>query len=117
MALRRFVVWTPAVLAAVCAASGLAAVALQDSTPAPQPVIREAAAPTVARQTLIDFNTATATELATLPGIGASRAEAIVLHRAQQPFNSLADLADRGILRPSQLLALANLATVYVALE
>ena len=40
----------------------------------------------------IDINTATATELATLPGIGESKAKAIVEYRAADPFHSVEDL-------------------------
>ena len=52
--------------------------------------------------------------MATLPGLGASRAEAIVTLRRQQPFTSLADLVDRSILSPAELLAITDLAAVYV---
>ncbi len=40
----------------------------------------------------IDINTASAAELATLPGIGDSKAKAIVEHRAVDPFRSIEDL-------------------------
>ena len=108
-------VWWPAIAALIFALSGLAVVASQQSATGPVPIIRDAAPPTTIHDGLIDLNTATLAELQTLPGIGASRAEAIVQLRTQDPFSSLTDLADRGILTPKQLLPLAELATVYVS--
>ena len=114
---RRLVVHAPTIVAGVCALSGLIAVAdLHSANPSP-PAVQQQPAATTSRATLIDFNTATASELATLPGIGASRAEAIVTLRRQQTFTSLADLVDRGILSPTELLAIADLAAVYVTLD
>ncbi len=40
----------------------------------------------------IDINTASASELATLPGIGDSKAKAIVEYRAADPFQTIEDL-------------------------
>jgi competence protein ComEA len=40
----------------------------------------------------VDINTASAAELATLPGIGDSKAQAIVEYRAADPFRSVDDL-------------------------
>ena len=40
----------------------------------------------------VNLNTASAAELATLPGIGPSKAQAIVEHRAKAPFASPDDL-------------------------
>jgi len=40
----------------------------------------------------VDINRASAAELASLPGIGASKAQAIVEHRAAEPFESVEDL-------------------------
>ena len=40
----------------------------------------------------IDINTASAAELATLPGIGDSKAKAIVEYRAADPFQTVEDL-------------------------
>ena len=107
-------VWWPAVASLILVVAGLAVIADQGSSAQPAPIVREAAVPTTQRDGLIDINTATHAELETLPGIGASRAEAIVQLRAQQPFSSLADLVDRGILSPTQLLDIAELAAVYV---
>ena len=114
---RRLVVHAPAIVAGICALSGLIAVADLHSAIPSLPVVQQQPAPTTSRATLIDFNTATEAELATLPGIGASRAEAIVTLRRQQPFTSLADLVDRGILSPTELLAIADLAAVYVTID
>lgn len=41
----------------------------------------------------VNVNTATASELAQLPGIGPSKAQAIVDHRAKEPFAKVEDLA------------------------
>jgi competence protein ComEA len=40
----------------------------------------------------VDINTASVTELATLPGIGESKAKAIVEYRAADPFKTVEDL-------------------------
>ncbi len=40
----------------------------------------------------IDINSASTAELASLPGIGPSKAQAIVDHRAKEPFASTEDL-------------------------
>lgn len=111
---RRLALWLPAIVAATTAAAGLGVVAEQQSASHPLPIIRDIAPPSADHQALIDLNSGTAAELATLPGIGVSRAEAIVLLRAEKPFDSLADLVDRGILRPSEAQAISDLATVYV---
>ena len=107
--------WLPAIVAIALLLAALGVLADQQSTSHTEPEIRLAALPTESRLALIDLNTATIAELSILPGIGETRAQAIVLLRAQQPFRSLADLADRGVLRPTEILALADVATVYVA--
>lgn len=42
---------------------------------------------------VVNINTGTAAELAWLPGIGPSRAERIVAHRAKRPFKKVVELA------------------------
>lgn len=41
---------------------------------------------------LVDLNQASAAELAALPGIGATKAQAIVDHRTAEPFRTVDDL-------------------------
>lgn len=113
--LRRQVMWLPAIVSVVIAAAGLGVIAEQQSAGYHPPIFRDTAPPTAEGPALIDLNRATAAELATLPGIGDSRAEAILLLRAEKPFDSLADLVERGILKPSEAQVISDLATVYVA--
>ena len=57
-----------------------------------------AAAPTADSAARVDVNNATAAELASLPGIGASKAAAIIAEREKKPFSSVDDLVRvRGI--------------------
>lgn len=101
-------------LALVAAISGLIALAIDHSTPAGDAFIRQAPLPTEpSAATLIDLNRATAAELQALPGIGPSRAEAILRARAVRPFASLGDLVERGLLRAGEALELRAMATVY----
>ncbi len=61
----------------------------------------------------VDINTASAAELATLPGIGDAKAKAIVEYRAADPFHTVEDLKKvKGIgdkmfeaLRPSLMVS------------
>lgn len=115
--LRRAVGFVPLGLALVAASAGLALVANQQSTSEQPLVVESVNLPTIPAPNLIDLNTATVAELATLPGIGETRARAIVASRERARFIALVDLAERGILRPSQLPAIADQATVYVTLE
>lgn len=66
----------------------------------------------------VDINTASVAELATLPGIGESKAKAIVEYRAADPFHSVEDLKKvKGIgdktfetLRPNLMVSEASAA-------
>lgn len=65
------------------------------TTTKPATVSRDAAA-------VVNINTATENELAFLPGIGPSRAQAIVAHRQKTPFKKVEDLRRiKGIGRKS----------------
>ncbi|MCY3567256.1 MAG: helix-hairpin-helix domain-containing protein [Chloroflexi bacterium] len=91
---------------------GLLASALSDSNS--PPVVHADTLPIAANRTLIDINTATIAELVTLPVVGERRARAVVELREQRPFDSLADLVQRGVLKPNELPALADLIAAYV---
>ncbi|MDQ3879512.1 MAG: helix-hairpin-helix domain-containing protein [Chloroflexota bacterium] len=60
----------------------------------------------------LNLNTASAAELEDLPGIGPVTAERIIEARREQPFTSLQELVDRGVINRGQLEDIANLATV-----
>ena len=109
--------WLPAGAAIILALSALLVVIGQHSTSAPAPTVRQSAPPTEARDTRIDINTATVPELQTLPGIGTSRAQAIIRLRAQQPFRSLAELVDLGVLTTTEARRISELAAAYVNLD
>lgn len=61
---------------------------------------------------LIDLNSATAQELAALPGIGSSTAERIVRTRARAPFRGVEELQTRGLLSGRVLAEVRDLLTV-----
>lgn len=114
---RRAIVFAPLVLAVIAALAGLAAIADQQLKADPPLIVKSVELPTTSAPSLIDLNTATAAELATLPGLGETRARAIIVSRERSRFTSLADLVDRGILRPTQLAAIAEQAAVYVTFD
>ncbi|MFN2484847.1 MAG: helix-hairpin-helix domain-containing protein [Candidatus Limnocylindria bacterium] len=60
---------------------------------------------------LVNVNTATAEELEALPGIGPVTADKIVAARREQPFASLQELVDRGVINRGQLEDIIDLAT------
>jgi competence protein ComEA len=60
---------------------------------------------------LVNVNTATPEELEALPGIGAVTVQKIVAARQEQPFSSLQDMVDRGIIHRGQLEDITGLAT------
>lgn len=59
----------------------------------------------------INLNTATPEELEALPGIGPVTVQKIVAARAEQPFASLEDAVERGVLNRGQLEDIQGLAT------
>jgi competence protein ComEA len=67
------------------ALAALAVLCLASTTGAPFAVSAEPAHP-------VDINTASVAELTTLPGIGESKAKAIVEYRAADPFKTVEDL-------------------------
>lgn len=60
----------------------------------------------------VNVNTATATELDGLPGIGPTTATAIVRARATKPFASIEELQTRGLVSPKVFADLRDLITV-----
>jgi competence protein ComEA len=60
---------------------------------------------------LVDLNTATPEELEALPGIGPVTVQKIVAARQKQPFASLEDAVDRGVINRGQLEDIQGLAT------
>jgi competence protein ComEA len=59
----------------------------------------------------INLNTATPEELEALPGIGPVTVQKIVAARAEQPFASLEDAAQRGVINRGQLEDIQGVAT------
>jgi competence protein ComEA len=60
---------------------------------------------------LVDLNTATPEELEALPGIGPVTVQKIVAARQEQPFASLQDAVDRGVIHRGQLEDIQGVAT------
>jgi competence protein ComEA len=89
----------------VAAASAASAVGRDEVAPWPVAPVAEAAqtaggeAP-AAPSGVVNINTATAEQLQLLPGVGPSRAQAIIAYREQHPFRRAEDLVNvRGIGR------------------
>lgn len=80
-----------------------ALIALSTAVSARAHIERKEASPT-AEQGVVNINTATAEQLALLPGVGPSRADAIIQTRQRRPFRSIQELARvRGIGRATLL--------------
>jgi competence protein ComEA len=97
------------------AAINLAA-ALEDGQQIRVPRVGEAAAqPSTAdgagSSGMVNLNTATPEELEALPGIGAVTVQKIVAARQEQPFSSLQDAVDRGVINRGQLEDIGGVAT------
>jgi competence protein ComEA len=60
---------------------------------------------------LVNLNTATPEELEALPGIGPGTVQKIVAARQEQPFASLEDAVERGVIHRGQLEDIQGLAT------
>ena len=71
--------------------------------PAAEPTVGPAARPS--SPALIDINSATSSDLDALPGIGKTRAEAIIKNR---PYNGKDDLVNRGIIPDNVYKDIAN---------
>jgi competence protein ComEA len=65
-----------------------------------------------AAETKVNLNTATASELDALPGVGPATAAAIVRARSVKPFASVDELQTRGLLSPRVFADLRDLVSV-----
>lgn len=80
----RLITFLALLLASVCGASAACAEALS---------VTDSVEHVASKNTLVNLNAANVEQLMTLPGIGKSKAEAIVAYReAEGPFNTIDDL-------------------------
>ena len=109
-------VWWPSITLAIVVVAGLVVLAAE---PDAQPTViaifaadeRLTPLPVAANSpTMVDLNRASEAELRALPGIGETRAEAIIGARAERPFRDLGDLVEREVLPASVAEALRGLA-------
>jgi DNA uptake protein ComE-like DNA-binding protein len=109
-------IWWPSIALAMIVAAGLVVLAAEpdaepgviaifaaDERPIPLPVATDP-------PTMVDLNRASEAELRALPGIGETRAEAIIGARANRPFRDLGDLVEREVVPASVAEALRGLA-------
>jgi DNA uptake protein ComE-like DNA-binding protein len=109
-------IWWPSIVLAMIVAAGLVVLAAEpDARPGAIAIFAAAERPLplpVAADppTRVDLNRASEAELRALPGIGATRAEAIIGARSARPIRDLGDLVEREVLPASIAEALRGLA-------
>ncbi len=107
-------VWWPVLAIGVFVAAGVVVLMLRPDA-GPSAILIESAgeratpiAPSASPTPTVDLNRASRAELMALPGIGEGRADAILAARDLRAFESLLDVAERGILSVDVLQRLAG---------